>query len=880
MTLTAGTRLGPYEILAVLGVGGMGEVYRARDRKLHRDVAVKVLRSAVSTEPERLDRFEREAQILASLNHPNIGQIYGLEDAGGVRALIMELVEGPTLADRLVHGPIRVNEALDIARQIAEALEAAHAQGIVHRDLKPANVKVRDDSTVKVLDFGLAKMGEPTGTRAEMTKSPTLVASLPGTILGTAAYMSPEQAMGKPADGVSDVWSFGCVLYEMLAGRPAFDGEALAEVLGNVLKSEPGWERLPAETPAVIRLLLKRCLQKDRKHRLQHIGDARLEIEEAVRDPRPHSTTSTLSRRRTIAVAALGATILVAASAGLTRWASRDVSTPRELHLEISTPPSMDLASVAISPDGSMLAFVATSDVGSQLWIRRLSTGSSQPLAAAALATSPFWSPDSESIGFFAEGKLRRVDIESGAIQTLADTGFTSEGSWSQQGIIVFRPAATGPLSQVAATGGPVRAATRLIGGQTTHSAPQFLPDGRHFFFRSDGEQAGIYVTDLETGESRRNVEGSSTPVLLPSGYLLFVREGTLFGQPFDAGRLELTGTPSVVAQQVIAASVSASADGMIAFRHVPDDLALAQLAWVDRAGREIRRIGAPTTGASPTLSPDGRRVALSVTVDGNTDIYLLSTDDDRRTRLTFDPAADLHPIWSSDGSRVIFRSSRGLVAGLYEKAASGSGAEQLLVKAIRYAIPNDWSRDGRFLLFHGVVDERLQSETLALAMEGEAKAPVPLTEGPRDEGNAQFSANGKWIAYQSDEAGRFDIYLQPFTGQTGVTGKRQVSLPGGTHVGGAQPRWGKDDKELFYVASDGWLMAAPITLGTDPQTAEIGVPVPLFLARIGPPAQARSQYDVSLDGQQFLMNIRAFPDSPVSIIVNWKPKSATASTP
>ena len=570
-----------------------------------------------------------------------------------------------------------------------------------------------------------------------MSNSPTLVASLPGTILGTAAYMSPEQAKGKPADGVADVWAFGCVLYEMLAGRPPFEGDTLAEILGEVLKSEPAWNRLPPDTPLVVRSLLRRCLQKDRKHRVQHIGDARVELEEAIRDPQPSGLlTAGVSRRRTLALAALSAVVLVAGSVGVTWWAIGNATTSRELRLDISNPPSTDLASVAISPDGRTLAFVATSDIGSQLWIRRLDTGRAQPLAAATFATSPFWSPDSRSIGFVAEGKLKRIDVESGEVQTLADTPYISEGSWSRHGDIVFRPVFTGPLSRIADTGGQLTAATRLTGRQVMHSRPRFLPDGRRFLFASDGGKSS-------SGTSR---PGNHPPArrrcnpCLPCTRVSPLRSSsTLFGQPFDSDRAELTGMPSVVAQQVIPESVSASSDGTIVYRRVPDDLAQTQLTWVDRSGREMQTPRDSCARGVPSLSPDGKRVALHKTIDRNIDIYVISIDDGRETRFTFDPAQDIAPLWSSDGSRIVFSSSRGGVAGLYEKAASGSGSERLLVKALSYSLPNDWSRDGRFLLFHGVIDERMRSETLALAIHEADAKPFPLTEGPRDEGNAQF---------------------------------------------------------------------------------------------------------------------------------------------
>jgi eukaryotic-like serine/threonine-protein kinase len=858
----------------------MGEVYRARDTKLNRDVALKVLPNVFTADAERVARFKREAQLLALLNHPNIAAIYGFEESSlgvgtDLDALVLELVEGPTLADQIAQGPIAVDEALPIARQIAEALESAHEQGIVHRDLKPANIKLRDDGAIKVLDFGLAKLAEPTagsGTPVSLSQSPTItspaLATRGGSILGTAAYMSPEQARGQPVDRRCDVWAFGCVLYEMLTGRRAFEGDSVGEVIGAIFKSEPEWGRLPAETPDGIRRLLRRCLQKDRKRRLQSVGDARLEIDEAKAEPaaRPIGAIS-VSRRHSwlpwIVVAALAPLALAQAL-----WPRRTPAAPaREVRFEVATPTTTDPISLAVSPDGSKIVFVAMSDGRPRLWLRSLDAVSARPLAGTDDGFNPFWSPDSRSVAFFASGRLNRIDLDTGLVSPLATAPNPLGGTWSGN-TILFAPNYSGPLFKMAATGGDLVPATRIEARQASHSAPRFLPDGRRFlYFVTGSEEArSVYVGDI-AGEPATRLVNADAPAAYTSDHVLFIRQGTLFAQPFDSASLELRGSPIAVAEQLLIdgvsslAALSASPSGAIVYRSGPPGE--RQLMWFDRSGREIGKVG-DSDRAVPSLSmsADGRRLCVSRGVNGNPDIWMLDLTRGVLSRLTFDPATEPVAVWSPDGNRVALNSNRTGVYDLYMKSVTDTEPESLLLATPQNKAPVDWSPDGRFLLFRSP-GKTTGFDLWALRMDGDRK-PFPVVQTDFEERDGQFSPDGKWVAYQSNESGRMEIYVQPFSG-----GRRELISAGG----GAQVRWRHDGKELFYIALDGRLMAVPIRL--NPGSIEAGVPVPLFTTNVGGAVQAGNlqQYAVAPDGQRFLMSAITDVRTPaVTVILNWKP--------
>jgi serine/threonine protein kinase len=878
--LRAGTTLGPYEIVAPLGAGGMGEVYRARDPKLGRDVALKILPATFTTDPERLARFRREAQLLASLNHPHIGAIYGLDEANGQQILVLELVDGESLDTRLACGAIPVDEALAIARQVAEALESAHEKGVIHRDLKPANIVLTKDGHVKVLDFGLAKPTEPASeaSRRDLMNSPTITSPAMmtgiGVILGTAAYMSPEQARGKQVGKGADIWAFGCVMYEMLTGRRAFAGDEISDVLASVLAREPDLAALPTNTSPSLRRLIRRCLQKDPNARLHDIADARLDLEEAQREPDADTRTIPQTARRgerykigAIAVAAL----MVGAATALVFRPTSSASPVPEMRLDITTPPTTEPASFALSPDGQKIVFVATSDSGSQLWLRPLDVVSARPLARTEGSTSPFWSPNSESVGFFAGGKLKRIDLDGGSVQTLAEAPGGSGGTWNNDDVILFTPRAYTPIQRISAKGGQPTAATQLETPGQSNFSPRFLPDGRHFLYYVPTTAGGsVVVGQLDGLEHQRLLESDAAPVVRASGHLLFARQDTLFAQAFDPVRIELMGAPAPIAEHIFVGTAngsgafSAAVAGPVAYRTAVAGGARRQFAWFDRSGKEIGKVGAPDRAFSyyPSLSKDGRHVALwRVSEGGRPDIWLLDIGRGVLNPFTFD-GSSAGPIWSPDGSRIVF--ARGLDRALVEKEIGGApGSERVLPNV--HGAPTAWSSDGRFLLYT-VFSSPTDPNIWAVRMDGDGK-PFPVVQTNFAERDGEFAPDGKWIAYRSNKSGRFEVYIQPFPESGGDV---QVSTNGG-----AQPRWGRDGKELFYIALDGKLSAVPIQFAADGRHADVGRPVPLFPARVGDVTSPNGQqYDISRDGTRFLINTATEEAaSPITIILNWKPK-------
>src|SRR3989475_1972864 len=809
MALTAGTRIGPYTVTAPLGEGGMGIVFRAHDTKLQRDVALKLLPEHFADDADRLLRFQREAQVLASLNHPNIAQIYGLEESSSTRCIVMELVEGQTLQERLKRGPIPLEEALPIAAQIATALEAAHERGIVHRDLKPANIKLTPDGRVKVLDFGLAKAFQQEQSPA-LSNSPTLMdASVPGVILGTAAYMSPEQAKGKEADRSSDTWAFGCVLYEMLTAHAAFEGETIGEILAGVFKAEPDWGRLPAETPEAIRRLLRRCLQKDRNRRVNSANDARIEIEEALSTPPAEAVPRAVRTRRTLLpwiVAAI--TTLVFAPIAILHIREKPTAEPPEMRLEIPTPSTSAPLEFALSPDGRYLVFVASADGPQRLWLRALDKTDAQPIAGTEGADYPV--------------TVTRLD--------------------------------------------PRR--------QGQHVFPQFLPDGRHFLFYVVGtpEGSGIYLGSLDGGEPKRLAAANSTGAYLAPGMIAFVRQTTLIAQRLDLNRGELVGDPVRLADPVSVSEVgvtgfssfSISADGRVAYRSGVGWM--AQLKWHDRTGKAVSVVGQPDSSLLqyPALLPDGTHVAVNRTIQNNLDIWQIDLVRDRMTRFTFDPGVDIVPIWSPDGMRIVFSSARKGPFSLYVKSASGASAEELLFETPKNTYAQDWSGNGQFLLYSDT-DPKTGRDLWALPMSGTDRKPIEVVRTPFEELNGQFSPDARWVAYETNESGRFEIVVQPFPVPTG---KWQVSTGGGI-----QPRWRADGKELYFIAPDGKLMAASITAAG--ATFSTGTPVPLFPVGLVPGLGANNQqYAVSRDGR-FLINqrVETSTTAPITLLLNWKPE-------
>jgi Tol biopolymer transport system component len=891
--LTPGTRLGVYEVTAQIGAGGMGEVYRATDIKLKRQVAIKILPAALAADPDRLARFQREAEVLASLNHPQIAGIYGLEEGGGITALVMERVEGEDLSQRIARGAIPLDEALPIAKQIGEALEAAHELGIIHRDLKPANIKVREDGTVKVLDFGLAKALDPVGSGADaaaLTNSPTITSPAAmtrmGVILGTAAYMPPEQAKGRAVDKRADIWAFGCVVFEMLTGTRAFAGDDVSETLAAVLRAEPEWKALPAETPAPIRKLLRRCLEKDARRRLQAIGDARLEIEDALAgtaEGQPMAAAPARAHRRerlAWAVASLLLVVLVAsiaigrvaylgrAPASADMRATRFTLTPPDgwsLALG-ATPSGGSIAPLAVSPDGRHVAFVAQSREGkSQLWVRSFDTLTARALPGTDDAASPFWSPDSRVLGFFTQGKLKKIDVSGGSSIVLCDVSTPLGGTWGSDGVIVFAPSGSTGLQKVSAAGGAPTAATALGPGETYHMRPTFLPDGRHFIYVARNTGA-VYIASLDSTERTRVLERiEGTNVLYAQGHLLFVRGTRLVAEPFDADRRVVTGEAVPVAEEIATSATpygqfSASANGVLVYQ-TGASLSRTQLVWFDRAGQQTAVLGEPAVYGDVRLSPDGKRAVVSVADPARTtgDLWVFDVARGLRTRFTFDPADDSYPIWSPDGSRIVFSSNRKGPFDLYEKASNGAGAEQLVLSDSVAKNAYSWSPDGRFIAYQSNAGTGSGNDVWVLPLGGDRK-PFVVVQTPFNETRGVFSPDGHWLAHQSTESGRFEVYVVPFPGPGG---KWQVSTAGGT-----EPRWGRDGKELFSLDARNTLTAAAVK--GDGASFEVGAVQALFQTRAR--AGLGSPYDVSADGQRFLINtLPALADAPpFTVVFNW----------
>ena len=906
MPLSTGTRLGPYEITAQIGEGGMGEVYRATDTTLKRQVAIKILPMAVVDDADRLARFQREAEVLASLNHPHIAQIYGLQEGPAarpegrerageagphVRALVMELVEGPTLADRIAQGALPLDEALPIARQIAEALEAAHEQGIIHRDLKPANIKVREDGTVKVLDFGLAKLASqedvgrvarsgPAG--AGLSQSPTITSPAmmtgAGMILGTAAYMSPEQARGKPVDKRADIWAFGCVLFEMLTGRRAFAGDDIADVMVAVLSKEPEWAALPAATPAGVRSALRRCLERERTRRLRDIGDAGILIDEvAIPQAAGAPALARGSRRLTYLTWSLAGAVLASLVALAVAYRPQPASDLRSVRFSVQPPEGISLliatgqSSYVLSPDGRHLVFAGIREGNVSLWLRDLDSLEARPLPGAENATYPFWSPDSRTIGFFADGSLKTIDASGGPIRTLCATPGGGRGAaWSREGVIVFSSAQLQGLFSVPAAGGqPVQVTAAEGVAQGSYRLPSFLPDGRRFVFTAfPGNE--IRLGSLDSTDSAKVLDAESQAQFVPQGYLLFVRQGTLLAQPFDAGSATPTGDAVPLVEQVFVdgnsyALFSAADSGTLAFRS-GGAAEETQLTWFDRSGAAVGAPGPPGRYRNPVLSPDRTRVAVEVVSDAdrNRDIWLLELARGVMSRFTFDPRNDVNPVWAPDGSRIVFGSDReGGVFSLYQKPSSGAATEELFfTSTVENAVPYSWSPDGRFILHRYMNGGAFNTGVLPLEGDRKARLFLPV---PFNQTMAQISPDGRWIAYHSNESGRFEVFVQTFPTPAG---KWQVSKDGGYY-----PMWRGDGREIFYYAANGQLTAVPVTTGA---ALEVGSAVPLFRADMlnGPSTAVgfRAQYDVTPDGQRFLLNVPvAEAQRPsITVVLNW----------
>jgi Tol biopolymer transport system component len=882
MTLASGARLGPYEILSPLGSGGMGEVYRANDTKLGRDVAIKVLPEAFAHDPDRLSRFQREAKMLAALNHPNIATIHGLEQSNGTSYLVMELVSGETLQQRIAReGRLPIEEALGVCRQIAEALEAAHEKGIIHRDLKPANVKMTPEGRVKVLDFGLAKAFAGGESGSDLSNSPTLSAAgtMRGVILGTAAYMSPEQARGKVVDKRTDIWAFGCVLYEVLTGQQAFQGDTVTEILAAVLRGEPDWPALPAATPTKVRDLLRHCLQKDRTLRLRDAGDACIELQEALAAPsvRPSVIDPAVRGWRQAVVLGL-AGLVVAVVAGLAAWNLKPAASRPVTRAVITLPPGQQVPlaglydngpALALSPDGTHLAYVAMQGGTQQLYRRAMDGWEARPVPGTEGAVAPFFSPDGQELGFFASrlggGTLRKVTLSGGAPIMLGDFLYPFGASWGNHGRIAFVPSLSAGLQQVSEAGGAPQPLIRLANGEA-QGWPEFLPDGKAVLFAAlagPGE-AEVAVQSLATGERRNlNLKGAQ-PRYAHSGHLVYAQGGNLMAVPFDPQRLTVTGAPVSVIEGVVqspttlAAQYSISATGTLVYlQGTGVQAAPSRLVWVDRKGEE-RALPQPARGyGTPRVSPDGRLVA--VLIEG--DIWVGDLARGTLTRLTSQGSPNIMGAWTPDGKRIAFGSFReGSPRNLVWQLADGSGAADRLARAKPASqAPTSWSPDGQLLAFEET-NPTTRWDIWVLRISDRKADPFLNTQF--NEGAPRFSPDGHWLAYVSDESGRFETYVQPYPGPGGKT---SISTDGGT-----EPVWNRNGRELFY-RSGNKMMA--VDIATQPSFAA-SKPRVIFEGPYVLAGTTMPEYDVSPDGEHFLMLKPAESAQgalkQINVVLNW----------
>jgi len=866
MSLTPGTRIGPYEITGHLGSGGMGEVYRAADTTLNRDVALKRLPAAVSDDVDRIARLKREAQLLASLNHPNIAHVYGLETDGDALTLAMELVEGPTLADRIAAGPMSIGDVLPIAQQIAEAIEYAHERGVIHRDLKPANIKVAPDGRVKVLDFGLAKAlegdGSDRGTLGPSDHALTMTSpaiTQMGIILGTAAYMSPEQAKGRTADRRADIWSFGVVLYEMLTGRMAFAAETVSETLAQVLMKEPDLGLLPASVPPAIRSLLNRCLTRDPRSRLQAMGEARIAIEDVLagRTPTPESTGPAeppAGRRAFLAAAGLAIVFLLATVTLATwRWLEPAPERPT-IQFTVPAPEGLQFGTPVLSPDGRYMVHIAAdSGTNLRLMIHVFSEATTRVLTGTdGVRADGAWSPNGRDLAFTTGDTIKRVPASGGPAQEICKVTSSATGlSWGAEDEILFS-ARGGQLFRVSARGGePVVAldvdASR---GERGLSNPVFLPDGRHYFFVAWSDSSRqAYVGSLDSAE-RVLLDGITSAVRYGSGHVLFLREGSLMAQPFDPDALALTGEAFTVVAEIAdpaatSGGFSTSNTGTLAYRSGSRQRS-SQLLWFDRTGTQKAVASQPGSFSDIELSLDDRYVAFESGSPG--DIYVFDLDTGLTTRVTTDESRDADPVWSPDGRQIAFRGDRD--GHVYARAFGVVGADAVLYKGDARESPASWSRD--YLTFEA------DGDIWALPSGGDGQ-PIRVTETPFSENSSQISPDGRWVAYMSNEPGSEQVFVQSFP-DPGV--KRQVSS-----AGGSSPRWSRDGKELFYISPARQMMAVPImATGT---SFDSGAPRALFEVHVTGTGEAN--YAVSADGR-FLVNV---PDEdrnthPVTVILNW----------
>ena len=886
MTLVAGTKLGPYEILSAIGAGGMGEVYKARDTRLDRIVAIKVLPTHLADRSELRERFEREAKTIASLNHPHICTLYDTGHQDEIDFLVMEYLEGETLAQRLQKGSLPIQQVLQYAIEISDALDKAHRKGVTHRDLKPGNIMLTKSGT-KLLDFGLAKLTQEVAPAIPDSQLPTMQSAITGegTILGTLQYMAPEQVEAKEVDARTDIFAFGAVVYEMATGKKAFEGKTSASVMAKILEAEPpSMASLQPMTPSALNRVVKKCLAKEPDQRWQTASDLCGELKWIAEGDSQAGSAAPVGVQRkgrerlawSVTVGVLLAALALSTFAYLQR-APQGVQTTRFF---VSPPEMQSLARtgtvttgstapLSVSPDGRRIAFVAGSPDGKYLlWVRSLDALTAQALAGTEGASSPFWSPDSTALGFFAGGKLKKIDISGGPAITLSDAPDSRGGTWSRDGVIVFNPGNRTALQKVSASGGAPAAATVLAQGEVGHYRPSFLPDGEHFLYRgaTGSEMSGpIYLGSLDSPERKLLLTADASNVVYSQGHLLFVRETTLMAQPFDLRRLALTASAFPIAEQIQTQGnfppsgvFSASENGVLAYQG-GGATTNSQLVWFDRTGKQIGVLGDPAANSGIELSPDGRQASVSIPDDAGKgrDIWLYDVARGLRTRFTFDRANALASIWSPDGSRVVFDTGRKGHQDLYQKASSGAGAEEVLLEDNLDKYPTSWSPDGRFLLYASIGGPT-GLDLFVLPLFGDRK-PFPFLQTQFNESSGRFSPDGRWVAYSSNESGRYEVYCAPFPGPGG---KWQIST-----AGGVWPRWRSDGNEIFYLAPGRELMAAAVN--GKGSSFEVGAVKQLFQTRA---TGLEDRYAVSADGQRFLINTtpEQAASAPITVVLNW----------
>jgi len=877
MTLSAGARLGPYEIIAPIGAGGMGEVYRARDTRLGRDVAVKVLPQHLSPDPDVRARFEREAKTVSSLNHPHICTLHDIGREGDTDYLVMELIEGETLGDRLAKGPLPTEQVLKLGGEIADALDKAHRAGIVHRDLKPGNVMLTK-SGAKLMDFGLARPGALGPAGSGFSQSPTMSRPLTaeGSIVGTFQYMSPEQLEGAEADARSDIWGLGCVLYEMATGKRAFAGATQASLISSIMKDQPRpIAEMEALTPPGLERLVSACLAKDPEDRIQTAHDVGLHLrwiaEGGSQAGVPAPVAARRRSRELLAWALVAVSALAAAALAIVHF-GRPAPAPQVLRFEVSPPPSIQSQdSPRISPDGRTLAYSAIDSTGtSRVWVRPLEALEAQVLPGTEGTTRPFWSPDSRYLAFIAGGKLKKISVSGGPPSVICDAPTGADGTWGSEGVILFDGRSTDPIMRVAATGG---VATAIVGPDSASGIlqvgwPEFLPDGKHFLYLAIRPEPTLRIGDLESDKIVDLGPCESQAQYVRPGHLLYSRGGSLVTQRFDAGALKFVGEPVPVAEQVGAggsggSDFRASDNGVLVYSTRSSES--GELVEYDRGGKAIRVLSCPPGGLMPVLAPDERRLAVRV-LDPQLrtrDIWLIDRARDISTRFTFEASNENYPVWSPDGKRIAYWCDASGASGIFAKQLTGSGETELLASLPEEVVLTDWSRDGRTIFCQS--ETTTSSDIWMLSTTGD-RTPKPFLNGAFNETLPRLSRDGRLLAYVSDESGRNEVYVQPFPDRSE---KWQISTRGGD-----DPQWSANDDEIYYLSPEQQMMSVPIRAGA---TFEPGTPQILFNARVLFPGISRPHYAVTADDQTFIVFTptasRSLPST--TVVVNWMTEMA-----